>query len=114
MKFKISSLKRLSPLSVYCSIVAFFATVAPAMASTANSSGPLQINSVTGAINQITSLTSGPIAKLVAVIAIIGGAIAFSQGREINEGLRNLGIIAVVIGLLMAVSSLMGSVGATI
>ena len=100
----------------YISIIAFamlFIVLAthPALASTKNdnaSDGSVNFSFATAAINSIVAFATGPIARIIAILSIISGAVAFAQGRELNEGLKTLGVIAIAIGLLIGATSMFG------
>jgi type IV secretory pathway VirB2 component (pilin) len=88
----------------------------PARAAGVPAGGVLDLTQATDMLNSVIGFVLGPVAKLVAVLCIIGGALAFAQGREMNEGLKNLGVIAIVIGLLSAASNMVSTwtIGATV
>jgi type IV secretory pathway VirB2 component (pilin) len=113
MKFK-SFVSKFSPLAVLVAVQTIF-VAAPAYASTAAAAGSntLDLAAASGMLTSVIDFSTGPVAKIIAILCIIGGALAFSQGREMNEGLKNIGIIAITIGLLVGATSLFGvTVGA--
>lgn len=114
MKNGISKLRKMTPLALYCSLMTMMVSALPAAAADTSYSTMSGLSTVQGAIDDIQHLATGPVARLIAIIAVIGGAIAFSQGREMNEGMKNLGLVAIVIGLLIGVTNLVNSLGAGI
>lgn len=86
----------------------------PAMASAVgggatNTAGAVDFTYANGAIDSIIKFATGPVAKIIAIMAIIAGAVAFAQGREVSEGLKSLGVIAICIGLLIGAGSMFGA-----
>lgn len=116
--FKVSKLK-VSPVALYT--LAYFAIIVLASTHGADASGKytqsgaLDLSAASSAIDTIISIATGPIAKFIAVIAVIGGAIGMAQGREMNEGLSKLGLVAFTVGAMIGLTNLFNSgVGAGI
>lgn len=100
---------RQATLTIGAFAIAMLLAAHPALA---NSSGnPSDFSGVTNFINEAIGMISGPIAKLIALIAIITGAILWMQGREMGEGIKVFGVIAVVLGLIIGAVNLMNVVG---
>jgi hypothetical protein len=47
------------------------------------------------------------------MICVLGGAFMFAQGREGHEGLKNLGLIGIAIGILAAMPHIFAMFGGT-
>jgi type IV secretory pathway VirB2 component (pilin) len=89
------------------------AVPADAAQSTAIGTGSaINLSGVNDTLGAIINLATGNVAKLVAIACILGGAAGMAQGREGHEALKNLGIVAFTIGLLICVGNIMQSVGA--
>jgi type IV secretory pathway VirB2 component (pilin) len=105
-----------NPLAIYCALSAFLATSAPAFASQSagatTTDTAINLDGVTGSLGTIINLATGNVAKLIAIACILGGAAGMAQGREGHEALKNLGIVAFTIGLLICVTNIMSAVGA--
>jgi len=102
----------LTSLAIALVVVAMSAH--PAMAAAtggggANTAGAVDFTYANGAIDSIIKFATGPVAKIIAIMAIIAGAVAFASGREVSEGLKSLGVIAICIGLLIGAGSMFGA-----
>ncbi len=62
-------------------------------------------------LNNFISVLQGPVALFVAMICVLGGAFMFAQGREGHEGLKNLGLIGIAIGVLAAMPKIFAAFG---
>jgi type IV secretory pathway VirB2 component (pilin) len=118
MNTRLSILRaKLNPLAIYVGLMCYLATAAPAYASSAttgSTSGGIDLSNVTNSLNNIIALATGPVAKVIAIICVLGGAAGMMQGREGHEALKNLGIVAFTIGLLIGGVNIMNSAGASI
>lgn len=62
-------------------------------------------------LNQWIGLLTGPVAMFIAIICILGGCAMFAQGREGHEGLKNLGMIGIAVGVLAAMPRIWAAFG---
>jgi|SRR5579875_470467 len=84
----------------------------PALAATTGASAGDFLN-ITPYANGIINVITGPIAQLFAIICIIGGAVAFMEGGDVHRGVKNLGFIAITVGIIIALPNVMRMVGAS-
>ncbi|WVT78006.1 TrbC/VirB2 family protein (plasmid) [Sinorhizobium chiapasense] len=86
----------------------FFASVAPALASSGGGGLPWE-----GPLQQIQESITGPVAGAIALaaVAIAGGMLIF--GGELNDFARRLMYIVLVAGILLGATSIVGLFGAT-
>jgi type IV secretory pathway VirB2 component (pilin) len=76
--------------------------------------GVLNFTQLTNALADVENFLSGPLAKFLALFSVVVGAIMFFQGREMSEGLKVFGVIAMTIGILVAGVGFFPAFGATI
>ena len=113
---RLRSLNRYLPVAVTAAafaLVAFTPDAALANGS-GNGAGGIQFTGVNESINSAIALMTGPIMKLVAIIAILSGAFMLIQGRELGEGIKVFAILAVTIGLLIGAVNIMSQVGSDV
>ncbi|MGK9264174.1 TrbC/VirB2 family protein [Sinorhizobium meliloti] len=86
----------------------FFASVAPALASSGGGGLPWE-----GPLQQIQESITGPVAGAIALaaVAIAGGMLIF--GGELNDFARRLMYIVLVAGILLGATNIVGLFGAT-
>ncbi|GAC1318277.1 MAG: hypothetical protein NVSMB14_16180 [Isosphaeraceae bacterium] len=112
---RLRSLGRYLPVAATAAafaLVALAPDAALANGSGAGGGGGIQFTGVNQSIESAISLMTGPIMKLVAIIAILSGAFMLIQGRELGEGIKVFAILAVTIGLLIGAVNIMSQVGA--
>ena len=80
-----------------------------ASAAAATGPGTMNFTFASGAITSIIAFATGPVSKIIAILAIITGAVAFAQGREVSEGLKTLGVVAICCGLLIGAGAMFGT-----
>ena len=71
--------------------------------------GAISFSYAEGAIGSIIKFATGPVAEIIAILAVLTGAVAFAQGREVNEGLKTLGVIGICCGLLLGAGHMFAS-----
>lgn len=86
----------------------FFASVAPALASSGGGGLPWE-----GPLQQIQESITGPVAGAIALaaVAIAGGMLIF--GGELNDFARRLMYVVLVAGILLGATQIVGLFGAT-
>ena len=74
-----------------------------------DAAGAISFSYAEGAIGSIIKFATGPVAEIIAILAVLTGAVAFAQGREVNEGLKTLGVIGICCGLLLGAGHMFAS-----
>lgn len=116
---RLRSLNRYLPVAVTAATFALIALAPDIALANGTGNGPgganaIDFSSVNASINAAVGLMTGPIMKLVAIIAILSGAFMLIQGRELGEGIKVFAILAVTIGLLIGAVNIMNGIGADV
>lgn len=117
---RLRSLNRYLPVAITAATFALIAITPDVALANGTGGGPagggtaIDFSSVNASINAAIGLMTGPIMKLVAIIAVLSGAFMLMQGRELAEGPKVLAILAVTIGLLIGGVNIMNGIGADV
>ena len=90
------------------------ATMTGADASTAATNQTIDFSQTSGALTDFSTFLTGPVAAVVAVLAVIGGAIMVINGQGMDGAVKNIGVIVITIGLLAGGASWYKGQAATI
>ncbi len=107
-------LKRYASIALGLLAVAMICILYPTPGSATTTSTTINFGSTTSAISDFQSFLAGPVASIIAVLGIVGGAVLFLQGQELSNGLKVIAVVAITVGMVAGATSFFTNKAASI